>query len=68
MMPMELLVAASSFLGLVAFFAGIVLFFLGLRNAPEGFEDETGFHPIEGQTDRACDDVPCISGDTTVPF
>ncbi len=65
---MELIIAASSFLGLVVMFAGSVLTVFGLRNAPEGFEDETGFHVIESQRDTARDEVPCVGADTAVPF
>jgi hypothetical protein len=65
---MELIVAASSFLGLMVMFAGSVLTVFGLRNAPEAFEDEAGFHVIESQSDAARDDVPCVGADTAVPF
>ena len=36
--------------------AGFILLAVELRNAPEAYQDETGFHHLENQTDRAYSD------------
>ena len=45
-----------------------VLAIIGLRSAPEGYEDESGFHVVGSQTEKGHDDVPCVGSDTVVPF
>ncbi len=40
--------------------AGTVVMALGIKNAPEGFEDETGFHFIWRNNAPEVRDVVCI--------
>ncbi len=65
---MQFILSVASFLSVVALLSGSVLAILGLRSAPEGYEDANGFHVVGSQTELGHDDVPCVSSDTAVPF
>ena len=65
---MQFILSVASFLGVVALLSGSVLAIIGLRSAPEGYEDESGFHVVGSQTEMGRDDVPCVGADTAVPF
>ena len=45
-----------------AFAAGAIVLSIGIRNAPEGYEDEGGFHLVWRNNDPEAADIACIWG------
>ena len=42
------------------FAAGAVVLFVGIHSAPEGYEDETGFHVVWRNNHPEAADVACV--------
>lgn len=42
------------------YFVGSIVVIFGIRNAPEGYEDETGFHVVWCNNDPEVADVACV--------